>query len=324
MSLFEIKPKIKSRLNVLPENPEETDPDKAVGPGRFPSWLHRPLPKGRGLADTHLSISSKGLNTVCVEANCPNLLECWSKRTATFLILGKACTRSCGFCDIDHSKTPPKVEENEPERVAQSVLELDLKHAVITMVARDDLEDGGASHLKKVVEAIRKKCPATTIETLSSDFLGNRLAWKTLIDTAPEIFNYNIETIPRLTPRVRHKATYERTLEFLSFIASEKKGGLIKSGLMVGLGETDDEVIQTMRDLKAAGVDIVTIGQYLQPNRFKLRVKRFVTPETFAYYTKEGEKLGLMHVYAGPFVRSSYNAHSVYNTKAQGHKGELA
>lgn len=311
MSLFDLNPKIKTRLNVLPDNPESDDPDKAVGPGRFPSWLHRPLPKGRGLADTHLSVNSKGLNTVCVEANCPNLLECWSKKTATFLILGKACTRSCGFCDIDHSKTPPKVEEDEPERVAQSVIELGLKHAVITMVARDDLEDGGANHLKRVIEEIRRKSPETSLETLSSDFLGNHEAWKILIDANPEIFNYNIETIERLTPRVRHKATYQRTLEFLRFIAKEKKGGLIKSGLMVGLGETDEEVIQTMKELKDAGVDIVTIGQYLQPNRFKLRVKRFVTPETFDYYKREGEKLGLMHVYAGPFVRSSYNANLI-------------
>lgn len=311
MSLFDLSPKIKTRLNVLPDNPERGDPEKAVGPGRFPSWLHRPLPKGRGLADTHSSVHSKGLNTVCVEANCPNLLECWSKKTATFLILGKACTRSCGFCDIDHSKSPPKVEEDEPGRVAESVIELGLKHVVITMVARDDLEDGGAKHLKKVIEAIRKKCPDTSIETLSSDFLGNRQSWQTLVEANPEIFNYNIETIERLTPRVRHKATYERTLEFLSYIAKEKKGGLIKSGLMVGLGETDDEVLHTMKELKEAGVDIVTIGQYLQPNRFKLRVKRFVTPETFDYYKREGEKLGLMHVYAGPFVRSSYNANLI-------------
>ncbi len=311
MSLFDLNPKIKTRLNVLPENPENDDPAKAVGPGRFPSWLHRPLPKGRGLADTHLSVNSKGLNTVCVEANCPNLLECWSKKTATFLILGKACTRSCGFCDIDHSKAPPKVEEDEPVRVAESVIELGLKHVVITMVARDDLEDGGANHLRKVIEEIRKKCPQTSVETLSSDFLGNKEAWRILVDANPEIFNYNIETIERLTPRVRHKATYERTLEFLRFIAKEKKGGLIKSGLMVGLGETDEEVLHTMKELKDAGVDIVTIGQYLQPNRFKLRVKRFVTPETFDYYKREGEKLGLMHVYAGPFVRSSYNANLI-------------
>ncbi|MFN4174333.1 MAG: lipoyl synthase, partial [Parachlamydiaceae bacterium] len=206
---------------------------------------------------------------------------------------------------------PPKVEEDEPFRVAESVKELGLRHVVITMVARDDLDDGGASHLKKVVNEIRKKCPETSIETLSSDFLGNKDAWKVLIEANPEIFNYNIETIERLTPRVRHKATYERTLEFLRYIAKEKKGGLIKSGLMVGLGETDDEVLKTMKDLKEAGTDVVTIGQYLQPNRLKLRVKRFVTPETFDYYKREGEKLGLMHVYSGPFVRSSYNANLI-------------
>lgn len=311
MNLFDVNPKVKSKLNVLPPNPEQDDPESAVGLGRFPSWLHRPMPKGKGLSETKLSVSAHRLHTVCEEAKCPNLLECWSKHTATFLIMGKACTRSCGFCDIDYSKKPPPLEEDEPERVAQSVKELQLNHVVITMVARDDLEDGGASQLKKVIERIRAINPGTSIEILSSDFMGNKEAWKTVLSIQPEIFNYNIETTRALTPKVRHTATYDRTLEFLNYLAEGEKESLIKSGFMVGLGETDEEVLQTMQDLKQAGVDIVTIGQYLQPNRHKLRVKRFVTPETFEKYKIEGEKMGLKYVYSGPFVRSSYNANLV-------------
>lgn len=308
MSSFDISPKVKSKLNILPQNPEQTDDEKAVGLGRFPSWLHRPMPKGKGLADTLRSVTSNALHTVCEEAKCPNLFECWSNKTATFLIMGKQCTRSCGFCDIDYTKKPPPLEDNEPKRVADSVKELGLKHVVITMVARDDLEDGGAKQLKAVIEEIRKVNPETSIETLSSDFNGNRDAWKTLLSSDPEIYNYNIETTEELTPRVRHTATYQRTLDFLKFISVNKGESLIKSGLMVGLGESDEDVLKTMSDLKNVGVDIVTIGQYLQPNRFKLRVKRFVEPKTFEYYKIEGEKLGLKYVYAGPFVRSSYNA----------------
>jgi lipoic acid synthetase len=301
------------RLNILPDNPETIDSEKAVGPGRFPSWLHRKLPKGSGLPTTGEIINGNRLHTVCEEAKCPNLLECWSKKTATFLTMGKECTRNCGFCNIDFSKTPKELETDEPQRVADSVQQLGLKHVVLTMVARDDLPDGGAKHLAAIIAAIRNQTPGTTIEVLTSDFSGNTAAWDIIIAAQPEIFNYNIETVRELTPRVRHKATYERTLQLLSYVKKNRKTVqlLVKSGLMVGLGETEDEVKQTLQDLYNNGCDIVTIGQYLQANHKKLLVKSFVTPEQFKRYEEYGYALGFKHMYCGPFVRSSYNAHEV-------------
>lgn len=311
MSLFDITPKVKTKLNVLPPNPDE----QAVG--RFPSWLHRKLPKGSALSETSKSLSSRRLHTVCEEARCPNLQECWSKHTATFLVMGKECTRSCGFCDIDFSKAPKPLEEDEPERVALSVRELKLTHVVITMVARDDLEDGGASHLANIVSAVRRENPQVTIEILTSDFHGNLDAWKKVMEIEPEIFNYNLETVRSLTPRVRHTATYDRTLSLLSFAKKEKINPkmLTKSGFMVGLGETDQEVKEALQDLKNVGVDIVTIGQYLQPSLKKLRVKAFIHPDTFEAWAAYGKEIGLSQVYAGPFVRSSYNAKELFGNK---------
>lgn len=312
--MFDPKPQVKSRrLNILPQNPETADEDKAVGLGRFPTWLHRKLPKGGNLWKTADVMSENRLHTVCEEANCPNLMECWSQKTATFLILGKECSRSCGFCDIDFSKKPKPPEDDEPFRVADSVLKLGLKHVVITMVARDDLPDGGASHLVKVVEQIRKVVPEATIELLTSDFLGNEGAWNAVLECKPEIFNHNIETVRELTPRVRHTATYERTLKLLKFAAENKHspGMFVKSGIMVGLGETEEQVFETLRDLQQAGCEIVTMGQYLQPNRQKLLVKAFVTPEQFKKYEDYGYCIGIKTMYCGPFVRSSYNANLV-------------
>ena len=308
---FDHTPKVKSRrLNPLPKNPETRNPNKAVGPGRFPSWLHRKLPKGADLWKTKKVINNNRLHTVCEEAKCPNLLECWSRNTATFLILGKECTRSCGFCDIDFSKTPKAPEKNEPQRVADSVKQLGLKHVVLTMVARDDLPDGGAHHLAHVIKEIRNQISGVTIETLTSDFAGNQDAWETILNTKPEIFNYNVETVRELTPRVRHKATYDRTLQLLRYVKTHRKNShmLVKSGLMVGLGETEEQVETTISDLKTSGCDIITIGQYLQPNRNKLRVKSFVTPEQYKKYEEYGYSIGVKKMYCGPFVRSSYNA----------------
>lgn len=299
------------RLNVLPANPEEDLEDRPVKQGRFPSWLHRRLPKGSELQQTGQVLAEHRLHTVCEEAKCPNLLECWSHKTATFLVMGKECTRNCGFCDIDFSKTPKALEADEPLRVAQSVKELGLRHVVITMVARDDLLDGGSLHLVRVMEEVRRCNPNVTIEVLTSDFAGQQEAWQTILDASPNIFNHNIETVRELTPRVRHKATYDRTLEFLRYIAAHRPHGTlkVKSGLMVGLGETEEQVFQTLKDLKQVGCDIVTIGQYLQPNRHKLIVKSFVPPEVFKKYEVFGYELGLSYLYCGPFVRSSYNAH---------------
>lgn len=309
--LFDNRPAVKNRkLNVLPDNPEAASPDSAVGLGRFPSWLHRQLPKGKNLLDTGKILNENRLHTVCEEAKCPNLFECWSRKTATFLVMGKECTRSCGFCDIDFSRNPKPLEDDEPERVADSVKKLGLKHVVITMVARDDLPDGGAHHLVKIVQEIRKEVPAVVIEMLTSDLNGNKEALDLLLHSGLQIFNHNIETVRELTPRVRHTATYERTLAILAQASSRKEAANIrvKSGIMVGLGESELQVFETLNDLKNVGCDIVTIGQYLQPNRQKLRVKAFIPPEQFKKYEEHGYFLGIKRMYCGPFVRSSYNA----------------
>lgn len=298
--LFDNRPK-NPKLNRLPENPDGAK-------GRFPSWLHRKLPPGKELFETNRILKERGLNTVCEEAKCPNRLECYSNKTATFLALGSACTRACGFCDIDFAKHPKPPENDEPLRIAQSVKALGLRHAVITMVARDDLEDQGAYHIAEIIHAIRRENKETTVEVLTSDFSGNQGSIDTVLEAMPEIFNHNIETVRRLTPRVRHKAEYERTLNVLRYAKSQGKVSFVKSGIMVGLGETLDEVKATIRDLYEVGCDIITIGQYLQPNRNKLLVKSFVTPTEFKEFETYGQGIGVKHMYCGPFVRSSYNA----------------
>lgn len=292
-----------NKLNVLPLNPEEE-----TSLGRFPSWLHRKLPTGGQIFKTGAILEKYKLNTVCEEAKCPNRFECYTKKTATFLALGKECTRNCGFCDIDFSKTPKAPEADEPLRIALSVKELGLKHVVITMVARDDLPDQGASQIAAIIRAVRKENPSVTIEVLTSDFSGNFAALDLVLQEKPEIFNHNLETVRALSPRVRHKAEYDRTLAVLAHAKQSKQVLLVKSGIMVGLGETQPEVQESLEDLKQAGCDIVTIGQYLQASRSKLRVKQFLTPEQFKAYETYGLQIGIPHMYSGPFVRSSYNA----------------
>jgi lipoyl synthase len=281
---------------------------RVVGRGRFPEWLHRGLMPGGGLGVTQGAVRGQKLHTVCEEARCPNLMECWSHKTATFMAMGKECTRNCGFCDVGFTKEAPPLEADEPERIVKSIGELGLRHAVVTMVARDDLEDGGAAHLVAIVEAIRRGCPGVTVELLISDLQGNREALEQVLATEPEILNHNIETVRRLTPRVRHRATYERTLELLGRSRKWRGGAPVKSGLMVGLGESVEEVQETLRDLKEAGVDVVTMGQYLQPHKHKLRVKEFVHPDQFEAYAEYGRSIGIPHLFVGPFMRSSYNA----------------
>ncbi|MCB1213131.1 MAG: lipoyl synthase [Chlamydiia bacterium] len=300
---FDPSPKIspKRRLPVLPNNPD------SEARGRFPSWLHRPLTPAAERSSTYSILRSQGLPTVCEEARCPNRQECFSRRTATFLAMGDTCTRACGFCEIATSPHPPPLDPLEPQRIAQSAHELGLKHVVITMVARDDLEDGGAAHLVKIVQAVREGVPGCTVELLTSDLQGKTDALKKVFAIRPEIYNHNIETVRRLTPSVRHKATYERTLEVLQMAKMSGEVGFIKSGLMLGLGESPDEVKETLNDLKEAGCDIVTIGHYLQPSRNKLRVKAFVEMELFSALESYGNELGI-RVYSGPYVRSSYNA----------------
>ena len=308
---FETTPKVKQRrLNVLPSHSEEMDTNRVVSPGRFPSWLHRKLPTGLELQETAAVIDDNRLYTVCEEAKCPNRLECWSKKAATFLVMGKACTRSCGFCSIDFSKAPKELEEDEPQRVADSAKKLGLRHIVITMVARDDLPDGGAQHLVKIIGKVRSEISGATIEVLTSDFNGNLEAVRLILEAQPEIFNHNIETVRALTPRVRHTATYDRTLTVLEYAKMHRTNSnmLVKSGIMVGLGETKDQVHETLRDLAAIGCDIITIGQYLQSDPRKLLVKSFITPEQFKEYEDYGYTLGIKRMYCGPFVRSSYNA----------------
>lgn len=295
-----------NRLNILPENPE-----KKPSGGRFPSWLHRPIPQGGNLFKTGGILEKYRLNTVCEEAKCPNRLECYSKKTATFLALGKQCTRNCGFCDIDFSKQPKAPEEDEPERIALSVQELGLKHVVITMVARDDLPDGGARHIAAIIQETRRINLEVSIEVLISDLSGNTAAADVILEQKPEIFNHNIETVRALTPRVRHKAQYDRTLELLAYAKKSGKTAFVKSGIMVGLGESDEEVCATIEDLHSAGCDIITIGHYLQAHRHKLRVKAFITPEQFKAYEDYGYKIGVKFMYCGPFVRSSYNAQMI-------------
>lgn len=299
--LFDNRPK---RLNRLPENPEK----QTVKAGRFPSWLHRKLPKGGTLSETNAILRKNNLNTVCEEAKCPNRLECYSQKTATFLALGKDCTRACGFCDIDFAKNPKLPEKDEPARIAKSVKELGLRHVVITMVARDDLADQGAAHIAEIIQAIHETGDDVSVEVLTSDFSGDVKALDIVLAAKPEIFNHNIETVKRLTPRVRHKATYERTLSVLSYVKSQNKVPFVKSGIMVGLGESDEEVEETIQDLHGVGCSIITIGQYLQPNHKKLLVKSFATPDQFKCYELFGQKIGVKYMYSGPFVRSSYNA----------------
>jgi len=274
---------------------------------RLPPWLHQSWPEEEAFSSTGLLLQKHHLHTVCQEANCPNRLTCWSERTATFLVMGRACTRSCPFCNIEFTKHPPPLDPEEPIRLASSVEELKLQHIVITMVTRDDLPDGGAHYLPTIIDLLRKK-ENGAIEVLTSDFDGNEKAWDTVLAATPDVFGHNIETVQRLTPKVRHKATYEGSLHLLRYIKHRRKEAPVKSGFMVGLGETYDEVIGTLRDLASVGCDIVTIGQYLQPNPHKLPVKSFLPPEVFDNYAAEGKKVGISHMQCGPLVRSSYKA----------------
>lgn len=311
--LFDHRPQVK-KLNILPENPEQNAEEKAVQLGRFPSWLHRKLPKGGNLFKTNAILEKHRLNTVCEEAKCPNRFECYSHKTATFLALGKECTRNCGFCDIDFSKTPKAPEEDEPERIALSCKDLGLKHVVITMVARDDLADKGAAHIAAIIRAVRQECAGVTMEVLTSDFSGDFEAIDIVLHERPDVYNHNIETVRRLTPRVRHRATYERTLEVLRYVKNSGKAPFVKSGLMVGLGENEEEVFETIDDLYRAGCDVITIGQYLQADRRKLLVKAFIAPDQFKKYEEYGLRAGVKQMVCGPFVRSSYHAHDVLKT----------
>jgi lipoic acid synthetase len=280
------------------ENPE-------IENSRRPEWLKVRIPSGDNYNYLKNLISEKKLNTVCEDARCPNIAECWSRKTATFMILGDICTRSCGFCSVKLGK-PAQLDYKEPLRVAESVKLLELKHVVITSVDRDDQELGGADIFAMTINEIRKLSPQCKVEVLIPDFKGNEKLLGIVLDAKPDILNHNIETVKRLYHFVRPQAKYERSLELLQ--RAKDKGFITKSGFMVGLGETDDEVYSLMEDLKDVNCDIVTIGQYLRPTRQHLPVQRYVQPDIFRLYKEYGLRLGFKHVESGPLVRSSYHA----------------
>lgn len=273
---------------------------------RKPEWLKVKIPGGKKYLETKQVVEERNLHTICSSGKCPNQSECWSAGTATFMILGNTCTRSCQFCNVN-TGAGEDVDVFEPAKVAESIRVMGLKHAVITSVDRDDLPDGGANHWRKTVEMIRKKNPGVTIETLIPDFKGEWENLEPIIQVKPEIVSHNIETVERITKKVRIQAKYWRSMEVLRRL---KEGGITrtKSGIMVGLGETEEEVIQTLKDLHAQGVSVVTIGQYLQPSKKHLPVADWITPEQFLKYKTIGESLGIDHVESGPLVRSSYHA----------------
>ncbi len=273
--------------------------------GKRPDWLKIKLPTGDNYADVKTLMRKQNLHTVCEEAKCPNIAECWNHRTATFMILGDTCTRSCGFCNVKLG-IPNTLDLEEPKRVAESVQELNLSHVVITSVNRDELEDGGAFIFAETVRLIRKQMPETTIEILIPDFKGSEDSFKIIMQNPPDILNHNLETVPRLYSVVRPQAKYSRSLKLITWF--KQKGLKTKSGIMVGIGETKDEVILLMQDLVTAGCDILTIGQYLQPTKVHLPVDRFVTPDEFKFCKVEGLKMGFKIVESSPLVRSSYHA----------------
>ncbi len=277
---------------------------------KFPPWLHQKLTKGF-LCKTNAVLQNDNIITVCEEASCPNRIECFSKKTATFLALGSKCTRSCSFCDIDFDKCPAEPDEKEPQKIADAAEKLSLEHIVITMVCRDDLPDQGAFHMAKIIQKLRELSKKPTIEVLVSDFSGNLELADIILNEKPDVFNHNIETVKELSNKIRHKAFYERSLQVLRHAKKSNKALFIKSGLMVGLGENDRQVKEAIKDLYIAGCNVITIGQYLQPNIHKLPIKSFVTPDQFKKYKDYGESLGVENIYAGPFVRSSYNAHKI-------------
>ena len=272
-----------------------------------PKWLRVKLPVGKKYTNLRDIVDKYKLNTICTSGSCPNMGDCWGEGTATFMILGNICTRSCGFCGVKTGK-PESVEWDEPEKVARSIFLMKIKHAVITSVDRDDLKDGGSIIWAETIEAIRRSNPETTLETLIPDFRGEKRNIDRLINVAPEIISHNLETVRRLTREVRIQAKYDRSLEVLKYI-KESGQRRTKSGIMLGLGETEKEVIETLHDLKNAKVDIVTIGQYLQPSKKHLPVSDFITPNQFEKYKEIGLELGFKYVESGALVRSSYRAH---------------
>ena len=274
---------------------------------RLPEWFRLQLPTAGEYFATRNLIDDLKLHTVCESARCPNHWECWSKGTATFMIAGDRCTRACGFCAVDTRK-PMALEADEPERVAEAARRMQLKHMVITAVARDDLSDGGAAHFQKVIERVREVTPEVLIEVLTPDFKDEDGPINTVIAARPDIFNHNLETVRSLTSKVRSVATYERSLSVLSKVKKRAPEIYTKSGLMLGLGETKDELLEAMTDLRSIGCDLLTLGQYLQPTQKHLKIAEFIHPDQFTEYKRIAEAMGFSYVASGPLVRSSYHA----------------
>jgi lipoic acid synthetase len=283
-------------------------PEPVPGAHPRPPWLRVRYFGGANHQELKRIMRTLGLHTVCESARCPNMGECWEHRTATFMILGNICTRACGFCAVPSGKPLGPPDSDEPRRVAEAIEKMGLRYAVVTSVNRDDQPDGGAGIFARTIEEIRRRLPDCKVEVLIPDFRGVWPALETVVRARPDVLNHNIETVPRLYRRVRRGAVYERSLELLGRAAALAPGLPTKSGMMLGLGETAEEVLAAMRDLVARGVQILTLGQYLQPTREHLPVQRFVPPEEFAEYKRQGLALGFRHVEAGPLVRSSYHA----------------
>src|SRR5210317_1121878 len=290
-----------------------TDTDLSVPTIREPKpkWLRVKLPTGKKYTELRGLVDKYKLNTICTSGSCPNMGECWGEGTATFMILGNICTRSCGFCGVKTGR-PETVDWDEPEKVARSIKIINIKHAVITSVDRDDLKDGGSIIWAETVDAIRRMNPETTMETLIPDFQGIEKHIDRIIEVVPEVISHNIETVRRLTREVRIQAKYERSLGVLKYLKAQGQRRT-KSGIMLGLGETKEEVIETLKDLRNVNVDVVTIGQYLQPSKKHLPVHRFITPEEFAEYESFAKNLGFRHVESSALVRSSYHAQKHIN-----------
>lgn len=274
---------------------------------RRPEWLKVRLPAGPNFRDLVGVMRTRALHTVCEEARCPNVGDCWERRTATFLILGNVCTRHCAYCAIAHG-LPTELDSGEPERVASAAAAMGLRHVVVTSVDRDDLRDGGAAMFARTIRLLRERVPRCSVEVLIPDFKGDPAALDTVLDASPDILNHNIETAARLFPAVRSGGRYRRSLELLARAKARGTRWLTKSGMMVGLGETTGEIVETMRDLRGAGCDILTIGQYLSPGKDYVPVARYYHPDEFAALKAEGLALGFRHVESGPLVRSSYHA----------------
>ncbi|MER3500710.1 MAG: hypothetical protein IMHGJWDQ_000012 [Candidatus Fervidibacter sp.] len=276
-----------------------------------PEWIRVKVPKRRLAEPLRRELERLGIHTVCQSARCPNIGECFSRGTATFMLLGETCTRRCGFCAVKTGRGEP-VDPSEPLKIATMVRKLNLRHAVITSVARDDLPDQGATQFARTVRAIKTLCPQTTVEVLTPDFKAQRELIALVVDACPEVYNHNVETVPRLQKKVRPQASYERSLRVLEIVKELTPNMVTKSGLMLGLGETMEEVVQVLRDLRQVGCEIVTIGQYLRPSARHLPVARYVPPDEFVELERIGYELGFRFVFAGPFVRSSYLADKAF------------